>query len=320
MQKKDVPEIASKPPPALALGFDLGGSHSRVRLVEPSGSLRAANDGPAGNPNVVGFDQACATLRALLVQTLGQAEGCPPAVGAVVIGMAGRSHGEAATLVRRAFEGYPTPPQRLLRGDGEVALYAAFGPGPGALVMAGTGSGALARGPEGLVRAGGFGAVLGDEGSGHWLGLAALRAVLQSDDGELPPTSLRGMILDAWSLESPREFPAVLGQGLKKPSELAPSVASAADAGDGVAIRLLDEAAESLARLARLALRKAGIQDEARVATAGSLLAAIPRLRDGLRAGLPPGARLCEHVYEPVSGAARWACDLLTAADVPPEW
>jgi N-acetylglucosamine kinase-like BadF-type ATPase len=73
----------------------------------------------------------------------------------------------------------------ILLGDEEIALDAAFPNSSGILLIAGTGSNCIARGPDGaLHRAGGHGPILGDQGGGFWIGLEALRAALQSLDSE----------------------------------------------------------------------------------------------------------------------------------------
>jgi len=74
----------------------------------------------------------------------------------------------------------------LLCGDEEIALDAAFSGGPGILVVAGTGSNAIGRSTDGRLFGGGrMGPVLGDEGSGTWIGIEAIRAALRAQDGEL---------------------------------------------------------------------------------------------------------------------------------------
>ena len=90
----------------------------------------------------------------------------------------------------------------LILGDVEIALDAAFPGGSGVLVMAGTGSNVAGRGRDGLLTsAGGWGPALGDEGSGHRIGLESLRAIfLAKDEGR--STRLLPAVLEFWQLRS----------------------------------------------------------------------------------------------------------------------
>ncbi len=142
----------------------------------------------------------------------------------------------------------------LVTTDAAIALSGATTDGCGIIVIAGTGSIALGRNSEGRrARAGGWGYLYGDEGSGYDIVRRALRASLRMEEGWGPPTVLRSVLLEAtqsnnanetlhrfYSDEWPRERVAAL----------APLVDSAAQEGDAAAIRILNRAAQELALLA----------------------------------------------------------------------
>lgn len=91
--------------------------------------------------------------------------------------------------------------------DAEAALQDAFGDGAGILAISGTGSAVWARGQTGrMLRVGGWGLVLGDEGSGYAIGLAGLRAVLRSHDGREPETALTAAVLHTLELTTPDDL------------------------------------------------------------------------------------------------------------------
>ena len=142
-------------------------------------------------------------------------------------------------------------------GDMEVALQAAFGPGPGVITVAGTGSIAYGRDARGsTARAGGWGFAVSDEGSGQWIGRIGLSRALRAKDEHEDP-ALLDRILAAWHLASLDELiPAANASPPPDFSRLFPVVLSAADAGDPLARRVLSQAGEELAQLAAIVLRR----------------------------------------------------------------
>src|ERR1700730_5382148 len=87
-------------------------------------------------------------------------------------------------------------------GDIVITLEAAFGPGPGVIAIAGTGSIVYGRDANGqTARAGGWGFAISDEGSGPWAGRRAIAAILSAHDQGLE-TALSAMILQAWKLNT----------------------------------------------------------------------------------------------------------------------
>jgi glucosamine kinase len=133
--------------------------------------------------------------------------------------------------------------------DGEVALHGAFGGGPGVLLVAGTGSVAYGRGPDGrMERCGGWGMYVGDEGSGYALGRAALAAALRSVDGREAETRLLPVLLELLKLDGPRGIPPWAGRAAKGDvASLARHVLEVAAAGDAVALRVVEQQAAELA-------------------------------------------------------------------------
>ena len=112
----------------------------------------------------------------------------PPA--ALCAGLAGVGNEAERVAVEQALAGTARV-VRVVSSDGEIALHGAFGGGPGVLLIAGTGSVAYGRGPDGRMdRCGGWGMFVGDEGSGYALGRAALAAALRSVDGREAETRL----------------------------------------------------------------------------------------------------------------------------------
>lgn len=145
-----------KPGAASAIGADIGGTWVRAVLVQPPlppryGRARLAGRTPRAALSGLLRGWGLRRADALVIGAKGAGGRTPPAHWRRALGR----------LARRV----------SVTGDLELARDAAFSGGPGVLLIAGTGSSALARGPNGRFgRAGGRGPLLGDEGSGFWIG------------------------------------------------------------------------------------------------------------------------------------------------------
>jgi glucosamine kinase len=195
--------------------------------------------------------------------------------------------------------------------DVEAAFYEAFGEGPGILLVAGTGSVAWGRGPLGrTARVGGWGQLLGDEGSGYAIGLGALRAVARAEDGRGPPTSLRSALLEALSVTDVGALvPWAAAASKAEVARLAPLVARAAEEGDSVADRLLADAALQLEGHVAAVLERTGPwAAPPEVVLWGGIVGEKGPLRARVAerlAGLP--VTVAARVLDPALGAARLA-------------
>lgn len=196
--------------------------------------------------------------------------------------------------------------------DAEAAHRDAFDGGPGVLVTAGTGSVAWGTDDGGrVVRVGGWGPLVGDEGSGYILALEAVRAVLRARDGRGPETALTAALLDATNAEEPEELVDwVAREDRAEVAELAPVLMDVADAEDPVATSLVDEGGRALtAHLDAILQRLGGPVPE--IAFGGSLLRPGTPLRRILEeAARKRGGRVVAHEVSPARGAARIALSL----------
>lgn len=297
-------------PSPLYVGVDGGATRSRTVALDRDGREAGRVEGPACL--VSARDPAAAAARvADGVRELAAHVGVRLPVARLVAGLAGAGRSETSAAVREALLGHGVAASVEVLSDGAIALEDAFGAGPGILVVGGTGSLALGRAADGReARAGGWGATLGDEGSGWWLGLHALRAVARAADGRGRPTALTGLLLPHLGLEAPeRMIRWVEGATKRDVASLAPLVLQAAAAGDPAARRLAATAARDLARAAhavRCALEP--WPEPPPVAGVGGLIAPGGGLRDRLaRALAARGLRLAPAEVVPARGAARRA-------------
>lgn len=259
-----------------------------------AGASNQATTGPAGARRALAaaVGQACA------------AAGRPPsAVAGACFGLAGLDHPSDEAVFRAAVEPLGLGVPALLVNDAVIAWAGATGGAAGIAVIAGTGSVAYGRNGAGTGgRAGGWGGVLGDEGSAYRLAAGAVNRVLRAVDGRDRPTALAALLAAAAGVPDPADLCllARAGRGEGEPVEaviarLAPAVAAAAAAGVPEAQALVDEAGAELASLAAALAARLGLEAPA-VHGLGSVLlargpvaqAADAQLRARLGVGLLP--------------------------------
>lgn len=284
------------------MGLDGGGSRLRVVVAAPDLTVLAVSEGGSANPNSAGRDAAAQAIRETIGAALAQARLTPADVQAVGAGIAGTR--TAPDWVRETVAAVLPDAAIRVASDVEIALIGAHGARRGVLILAGTGSVALGINAAGTsVQVGGWGYLLGDEGSGYWLGLKALQAVVRADDGREPPTALTALVLEHLHLADA----SGLIQWLYTPGRtrdvagLAPLVL-AATGSDETARRIVAGSVDELALAARTVIRRLALESPA-IAFAGGLLSEANPLSLGLCAALGL-SELPTPLHPPVIGAA----------------
>jgi glucosamine kinase len=180
-------------------------------------------------------------------------------------------------------------------GDEIIALDAAFKGGPGILQIAGTGTNCIGRAPDGgRETAGGWSSRLGDEGSGYWIGLHAIRCSLNAYDRE-ESTRVLDVVGGIWGTSTIDEL-VNLGDSTPGPdfAALAPAISQLAEEGDPVALDVLRQAASDLVGFVLLVRsklqRKHNFKHEVPVAWIGSVVGKSQIVRAGFYEGLRAAA------------------------------
>jgi N-acetylglucosamine kinase-like BadF-type ATPase len=183
-------------------------------------------------------------------------------------------------------------------------------------VISGTGSLAYGENAAGRsVRAGGWGYLLGDEGSGYAIGLAALRAVARAADGRGHATALTEAVLAHWSLPCPQALIRhVYGGGMEREdiAALAPLVMRTAKDGEAVARAILEDAGRELALAAQAVIERLALPAPVPCALAGGVLLHSEIVRASFTASLDVAgvtARPVTRVPDPVEGAVKLALE-----------
>jgi N-acetylglucosamine kinase-like BadF-type ATPase len=282
----------------LVIGLDVGGTSTRAAVVSVTGERLGSGRAGGGNPTSHGAEQAASQLRAALSEALGDID--PELVRAGTIGLAGAGRLLTDPAGRAAYDrawhevGLRCP--YVVHGDALVA-YASGTAGPdGTVLIAGTGAIAADVRELTLHRvADGHGWLLGDAGSGFWLGRAAVRHALADLDRqrELAPLSalvLAELLGSAQVAARPRDTVDRLVQTVtRRPpvelANLAPLVIRAHRDGDAAARSIIGEAAQHLAdSVARI--RPPGASTP--IVLGGGLLTGDTPLAEAVRAALVP--------------------------------
>jgi len=291
----------------LLLGIDGGGSHTRAVIADASGAVLGKGQAGSSNHQSVGFAAATQALHAAIGAARSDAGLDSQArFDAACLGLAGagRPDDQRRFTAWAAESGIATNVRCV--SDAEIILAAGPPEQWGVVLISGTGSLCWARSPDGSsVRVGGWGYLLGDEGSGYDLAVRALRLAAQTADGRAVAHSLLAAVLEYWGLHEPTQLIGyVYGTALTRAAiaELSTLVLNLAESGDTHALALIERAAGELADMLTVAVDKLGL-DAPPVALAGGLFATSMLLRAALlnRVRAPLGSMT--YVDQPVAGA-----------------
>lgn len=308
------------------IGIDAGATHTRARVANERGEMIGAGEAGPGNPHARGIEAAQNEILTAIQRACddvgilsgAQAESKDVGIVAACLGIAGVGRADERAVWTAWAQEHIAPRVEILN-DGEIVIAAGSPENWGVALIAGTGSSAWGKSRDGtLARAGGWGYLIGDEGSGFDLARNAIRAATQAADGRGEPTRLLGAILEFWNLREPMELVArVYRSGLKPGdiAQLAPIVLRLAAEGDHIANTLVMNAGESLALAIGAVARALKIENETiPLALTGGLLLESETLREQMLAA----ARVrgfnfgpVTLVHAPVNGAVRIALEML---------
>lgn len=303
----------------LLVGADVGGTSTKAAAVDHQGALLGYAAEPGGNirssPGSLATNLGRALRRAVPDELRGDVTG-----GVLGIAGGGAARGaEVSQIARVAWlgAGLPSSIDPVICTDLEIAFAAGSDAPDGLMLLAGTGAVACwFEGWQVTDRCDGMGWLLGDLGSGVWIGTTALRAVAADVDGRGPATALTDIVFGALGLESHRRSPGSQSGSVDLRQELiravdhqtpswfgrfAPATSAAATGGDDVACKIVADAAEGLLRTATCV---AAGREIAHVILAGAVLTTAGPVGDAVRLGLAEQfTATCTAVASPVVGA-----------------
>ncbi len=271
--------------------------------------MLGAGNGPPSNHHAAGVDGAMNAVAEAVAAAGAQAGlGPRPEVTAACFGLAGVDRRIDREVLARALGERGFAPRLEVVNDVELVLAAGTGGGWGIAIVAGTGSIGYGKAKDGrTARAGGWGYILGDEGSGYSIATQALRLATQTADGRAEAPRILAEVLRHWNLSEPEQL---LGRVYRRDitiahiSALTSRILPLAEDGDAAAIDLVDRAAAQLAQLIDAVADALGpALERPPVALAGGVLRSSPRIRRELvaRARTPLGPSSV--VSDPALGA-----------------
>ena len=294
------------------LGLDAGGTKTVCLLADAEGVILSSARRGGANLQASGELEVEKVLHDVMEDALAGTDIVP---AAICLGIAGADRPNDGEMVRGIMRRIGSKARVLVVNDALVALEAGAPGQPGVVIISGTGSIAYGRNARGeAARSGGWGYVLGDEGSGYWIGRAALRAVLREADRRGPRTALTPMLLRHFSVSQAQGLIHEVYQGNLRPAAigaLATCVQQAFGEGDEVAVGILHGAARELEASALSVATRLDLAGQSfPFILAGGIFRAVPWLEQELSRRLPasvPGssARLLDR--EPAEGAVAFA-------------
>ena len=295
------------------LGLDAGGTQTRWAVTDASGAV--LRQGQVAGFSALQLQSAAGQMGIQAVAALlGEIAAAAGPVQAVVAGLTGFDAAQGPLLRGLLAQALGAGAVHVM-SDIELACHAAFAPGEGYVVYAGTGSIAAFIDADGVLqRAGGRGALIDDAGGGHWIARRALRHIWRGEDaapGSWQSSAMARRVFDHlggsdWALTRQWVYGAAASRG--EVGTLALAVAAAADE-DPAAAAILQAAGTELARLALALLQRFGARP---VALAGRVFDLHPVIRTRLQQALPAGMPLHRLMRAAEIEAAQMACKRIT--------
>ena len=303
---------------SVVLGVDGGGTKTIGLIADMSGNVLSSREVAATNPNVVGFEECAKTLSKLIQGCCEDIRCSPDELRSVVLGLAGADSAEFreritdnlnALLVKSGSKALSI----AVETDARVALEGAFDGGAGVVVIAGTGSNVIGKTVRGVVvSVGGWGRILGDEGSGFAIGRDGVRALTLVMDRRGDPTKLKELIAGKFHWTSREDIITAVYQEKFDLAQLAPLVMEAAVDHDVVCQKILQNAAAQIVEQVRVIVMQMGILRKISLVMSGGLLKQGTVFANVLHLKVMkslPQAELCQSMNSPAQGAVRMALE-----------
>ena len=290
------------------LGIDAGGTKTVCLLADEQGVVVSEGRGAGANLHTAGELAVEKVLHEAMEAAIGD-RGITPA--AICLGIAGVDREDEMLTVRAVMRRIGYKSRVLVVNDALIGLVAGARDEPGIVINAGTGSIVYGRNAAfEAARAGGWGHMIGDEGSGYWIGRESLAAGMRAADGRGPATRLTAEILAYFNVDDESRLPRIVyDRELPRVSvaALGPTLQRVAEQGDAVAGRILERAAEELVLAARSVATRLEMRGDAfTFYLAGGVFPVVPWLVEELQRRLlevAPRAQVQVLHQEPAIGA-----------------
>jgi N-acetylglucosamine kinase-like BadF-type ATPase len=306
------------------IGIDGGGTKTDCAIADLSGKIIRETSGKPSNFLVIGVEEAVENLFALIEENLFALEGDFSDVKQIVIGVAGAGREEDAMLLEKSFKDYSEQQGVHFKGvkivsDAYVALEGAFPDSSGCIMIAGTGSILFGKDESGKVqRVGGFGRLIGDEGSGYAIGRKALNAVTKEIDGRGERTIITELLNNKIDSGVQDKLINKVYKEKLDVASVAKIVIKAAEEADEVANKILNDEADELVLYIKAFLDKIST-NKLNISFSGSLIDNKNFYSDLLKKKIKENlsmVKVVKPVSSPVQGAILLAKRIISAKDL----
>jgi N-acetylglucosamine kinase-like BadF-type ATPase len=301
------------------IGFDCGATKTECAVADINGKILYTTTGGAANYLVTGADGTSKIILSLLNDCIRKFNTDYSKIENIVIGAAGAGRREDAKKLESSLhkifsaDGIKIKSLKVV-SDAQIALQGAFPDEAGCILIAGTGSIIYGKDEKGnIYRVGGFGRLLGDEGSGYSIGRKGLQAAAKYFDGSGDVTLILKLIEDKYSINSADELITKVYKENFDIASIAEVVIIAAENEDQIAHHILLEESEELIHHISTMMKKMDTID-LRVSFAGSLILNknfySDMLCDKIKTSLP-SVKIVTPKHSPIEGAILLAKEML---------
>jgi N-acetylglucosamine kinase-like BadF-type ATPase len=301
--------------------FDCGATKTECAAADTNGNILHTLTGGPANFLVIGAEKASENILSLIKECKTKLNFEYDDIKNIVIGAAGAGREEDAGKLRTSLLSLASEKGISFKSlnvisDAQIALEGAFPNKSGSILIAGTGSIIYGKDNEGKIyRAGGFGRIIGDEGSGYSIGRKALQRVAKFYDGQGEKSDIVSLLSDKYKINSSEELIKKVYKENFDIASVAELVLTAASKDDLIALTILEEETDELVQQLKALMKKMDV-DELNVSFAGSLVLNKNIYPDMLTEKIKfylPKVTIVKAEYTPLEGAIHIARELLNA-------
>ncbi len=302
-------------------GFDCGATNSECAVADFDGKIIITLTGGPANFLVIGTDAASENILSLINECKEKLNFGYSEIKSIVIGAAGAGRNDDAKKLQNSLQksaGKNGISLNLITvvSDAHIALEGAFPKKPGSILIAGTGSIIYGKDNDGnIYRAGGFGRIIGDEGSGFSIGRKALQRVAKYYDGYGENSDIISMLSRKYEINSSEQLISKVYKENFDIASVAELVIEAASKDDLIALNILEEETDEIIQQLK-ALKKKMEVDKLNVSFVGSLLINGNTYSDMLLKKIKfylPTTTVVKPQHTPLEGAILIAREMLNA-------
>jgi N-acetylglucosamine kinase-like BadF-type ATPase len=289
------------------IGIDGGGTKTDCIITDENfNQLFALKGGPL-NLLTTFKSESSETILQLVNSCLSELHITFTQLGCIGIGAAGAGRIEDSVLFEKHLNSlFPTTITVKVTSDAAAALEGAFNGNPGCILISGTGSIIYGKDQNSIIhRCGGFGKILGDEGSGYMLGKKGLIAAAKEFDGRSKKSLITDLLSEKFQILSAQDLVNAVYNNNLDISSVAPIVLASAGNNDKIALKIIDEETNELLSLMSCMINKLK-QDNIEISFTGRLITTTNIFSDTLRNKILNSFKLIkikEPEYSPAMGA-----------------